>query len=246
MTLADWLRAPEEASPERQCCYSERARLIWGAGRVHPDQPPVQGPCAALPRGSDARADRPPDGHRGAGGPWARGAGHRPSARRPAGAWHSRLALDLTWPARQWRRSASRGPASNGFSGRNRGRSRRPTPSGPTSSSSALADVRCAQCLGRGIRGRGNPCGCVLRKIFRICAAKYEAARRRRALQPGALVARGGGTEGGAHLQLPARRVRRRLRPDCAACLDSKERRILYEHILGDLTANELSAAGSA
>jgi DNA-directed RNA polymerase specialized sigma24 family protein len=29
MTLADWLRAPEEASPERQCCYSERARLIW-------------------------------------------------------------------------------------------------------------------------------------------------------------------------------------------------------------------------
>jgi len=105
-----------------------------------------------------------------------------------------------------------------------------------------LADVRCAQCLGRGIRGRGNPCGCVLRKIFRICAAKYEAARadavrysqvhwsRVAAGPKGARTYSFRRVEFVADFDLIARRR-----------LDSKERRILYEHILGDLTANELA-----
>lgn len=41
-----------------------------------------------------------------------------------------------------------------------------------------LAKQRCTQCLGIGLRrnGRGQevPCGCVLRKIFRVCYAKFR------------------------------------------------------------------------
>lgn len=110
-----------------------------------------------------------------------------------------------------------------------------------------LAEVRCAYCHGVGLNRLGRPCPCVLRAIFRTCANKYlrvrdEAGRYSQityglvALNLGAARRANGriysfkAVEFVSDFDIIARRT-----------LSERQRRILYDHILGDWRARELA-----
>ncbi len=110
-----------------------------------------------------------------------------------------------------------------------------------------LAQVRCAYCHGAGLNRFGRPCPCVLRAIFRICARKYLSAR----------------DEAGRFSRVTYDLVTRNPAPSMRAnrktysfkaveyvadfdiiarrTLSERQRRILYDHILGDWRARELA-----
>lgn len=104
-----------------------------------------------------------------------------------------------------------------------------------------LSDVRCTRCYGSGVVPSGAPCGCVTRKIFRICAGRYLECR----------LSACHGLE--SMWQLWIERQGERWKSKALEyCLDFdliarrslsvKDRRILYEHLLGEEEGPRLAA----